>query len=150
MLMAPNWKLYRYGRNPLLRTLAYIENERKAVLWTRGWTPRLQTYPGLEIPNPLTVEINRGEANIEVVLGDILGLTKLNFNSCIFADGNPITLKSADAIGEVLTAGPMKDVPPLPFRFYIQREFQSAQYNFDRAANLSGTPEGCFDAISEV
>jgi hypothetical protein len=114
-----NWKLYRYGRNPLLRTLAYIESERKAVLWTRGWTPRLQTYPGLEVPNPLAVEINRGEARIEFVLSDILGLTKLNFNSCIFADGNPITLKFADAIGEVLTAGPVKDVPPLPFRFYI-------------------------------
>jgi len=115
----PNWKLYRYGRNPVLRNMAYIESERKAVLWTRGWTPRLQTYPGLEVPNPLTVEINRGEARIEVVLSDILGLTKLNFNSCIFADGNPITLKFADAIGEVLTAGPVKDVPPLPFRFYI-------------------------------
>jgi len=115
----PNWKLFRYGRNPLLRTLAYIESERKAVLWTRGWTPRLQTYPGLEVPNPLSIEINRSAADIEVVLSDILGLTKLNFNSCIFADGNPITLKFADAIGEVLTAGPVKDVPPLPFRFYI-------------------------------
>ncbi len=115
----PNWKLYRYGRNPLLRTLAYIESERKAVLWTRGWTPRLQTYPGLEVPNPLTIEISRGYARIEVILSDILGLTKLNFNSCIFADGNPITLKFADAIGEVLTAGPLRDVPPLPFRFYI-------------------------------
>ena len=30
-----------------------------------------------------------------------------------------ITLKFADAIGEVLTAGPVKDVPPLPFRYYI-------------------------------
>jgi len=67
----------------------------------------------------LTIEINRGDARIEVVLSDILGLTKLNFNSCIFADGNPITLKFVDAIGEVLTAGPVKDVPPLPFRFYI-------------------------------
>jgi len=114
-----NWKIYRYGRNPLLRTLAYIESERKAVLWTRGWTPRLQTYPGLEVPNPLAIEINRGDARIEMVLNDILGLTKLNFNSCIFADGNPITLKFADAIGEVLTAGPVKDVPPPPFRFYI-------------------------------
>src|SRR5487761_1423196 len=34
---------------------------------------------GLEVPNPLTVEINRGGADIEVVLCDILGLTKLNF-----------------------------------------------------------------------
>ena len=99
--------------------LAYIESERTAVLWTRGWTPRLQTYPGLEVPNPLSIEINQGAADIEVVLSEILGLTKLNFNSCIFADGNPITLKFADAIGEVLTAGPVKDVPPLPFRFYI-------------------------------
>jgi hypothetical protein len=115
----PNWKLYRYGPNPLLRNSAYIESERKAVLWTRGWTPRLQTYPGLEVPNALNIEINRGKADIRVVLSDILGLTKLNFNSCIFADGNPITLKFADAIGEVLTAGPVKDVPPLPFRFYI-------------------------------
>jgi hypothetical protein len=36
----------------------------------RGGT--LQTYPGLEVPNPLTVEINRGDARIEVVLSDIL------------------------------------------------------------------------------
>ena len=46
--------------------------------------------PGLEVPNPLSIEINRGTADIEVVLSDILGLTKLNFNSCIFADGNPV------------------------------------------------------------
>ena len=46
------------------------------MLWTRGWTPRLQTYPGLEVPNPLTVEINRGEADIETVLSDTLGLTR--------------------------------------------------------------------------
>ena len=38
---------------------------------------------------------------------------------CIFGDGTPITLKFANAIGEILTAGPIKDVPPLPFGHYI-------------------------------
>jgi hypothetical protein len=30
----------------------------------------------------------------------------------------PMTLKFADAVGEMLTAGPIKYVPPLPFGHY--------------------------------
>jgi len=114
-----NLKLYRKGQNPVLRGLAYIRSPRSAHLWTRGWTPRIQTYPGREVPNPLSIEVNKGDAPIETVLRDILALTKLNYNTCIFGDGVPITLKFADAIGEILTAGPIKDVPPLPFAHYI-------------------------------
>ena len=64
-------------------------------------------------------ETSKGDADINVVLKDILALTKLNYNTCIFGDGMPITLKFADAVGEILTAGPIKDVPPLPFGHYI-------------------------------
>jgi hypothetical protein len=114
-----NLKLYRKGQNPVLRGLANIRSPRSAHLWTRGWTPRIQTYPGREVPNPLIIEISKGEADINVVVKDILALTKLNYNTCIFGDGMPITLKFADAVGEILTAGPIKDVPPLPFGHYI-------------------------------
>lgn len=114
-----NLKLYRKGQNPVLRGTARVDSGRKAHLWTRGWTPRLQTYPGREVPNPIVIEINKGQALIETVLQDILSLTKLNYNTCIFGDGMPITLKFADAIGEILTAAPLKDVPPLPFSNYI-------------------------------
>jgi hypothetical protein len=66
------------------------------------------------------VEIIRGEASIARVCSDILALTKLNYNACIFADGEPVTLKFADAVGEILTAGPLKTkTPPLPFKYYI-------------------------------
>jgi hypothetical protein len=36
-------------------------------------------------------------------------------------DGLPVTLRFADAIGEILTAAPESDIPetPLPFRHYI-------------------------------
>jgi hypothetical protein len=44
---------------------------------------------------------------------------KFNCNTCIFGDGMPISLKFADAIGEIPTAGATKDVPPLPFGHYI-------------------------------
>ncbi len=53
------------------------------------------------------------------VLSDVLRRTKLNFNACIYADGLPVTLRFADAVGEILTASPLESIPPLPFRHYI-------------------------------
>jgi len=51
--------------------------------------------------------------------GTHIGLTKVNFNACLFGDGLPVTLRFADAVGEILTAAPGQDGPPLPFRHYI-------------------------------
>jgi hypothetical protein len=114
-------KLFRYGKRPVLRGTAAILTDRLAYLWTTGYTPRLDTYPGREVPNPLTVEIVRpnGDVDIEQVLADLMGLTKLNFNNAGFADGLPVTLRFADLIGEILTSGPTEATAPLPFKFYI-------------------------------
>lgn len=116
-------KLFRKARMPVLRGIAYIHSTRKAYLWSKGYVPRLQTYPGREVPNPLHIDICRGKVDINVVLNDLLALTKLNYNTCIFADGIPVTLRFADAVGEILTAGPLssgdKDRIPLPFKHYI-------------------------------
>lgn len=104
----------------VLRGTALILDDRTAYLWTSGFVPRLQTYAGWEVPNPYKVRVQRGAANLEVVLRDVLGLTKLNFNACIYGDGQPVTLRFADAIGEVLTAGhDFERLKPLPFKYYI-------------------------------
>lgn len=73
----------------------------------------------MEVPKPLSIEISRGKAHIETVLNDVLALTKLNYNTCRYGDGKPITLKFADAIGEVLVTRPVSNAPPLPFMYYI-------------------------------
>ena len=113
-------KLYRKGNYPVLRGLAYVQDERTAYLWTKGYVPRLQTYPGWEVPWPLFVDVCRGEADIRLVLQDVLALTKLNYNRCLYGDGIPVTLRFSDAVGEILTAGPMDSVvPPLAFKNYI-------------------------------
>lgn len=113
-------KLYRPGDNPVARGTAYRQSGRGGFLWTRGYIPYLQTYPGRETPNPLRIDIVRGDADLGVVMDDVLNLTKLNFNACIYGDGVPVTLRFADAVGEILTAGPeRKGQPPLPFRHYI-------------------------------
>lgn len=115
-----NLKLFRPGKFPVLRGMALMENERKGYLWSTGFIPRLRTYPFQGVPYPLSVEICKGAADLQTVLKDVLALTKLNYNSCRYADGEPITLKFADKIGEILIAAPIeKDRAPLAFKFYI-------------------------------
>ncbi|MAX96915.1 MAG: hypothetical protein CL559_13835 [Alphaproteobacteria bacterium] len=112
-------KLFRQAKKPVIRGTCLIRHKRLAYLWTKGYVPRFDTYPGFETPNPIAVHVDWGEADIETVAADILALTKVNFNGCNFADGLPVTLKFADAIGEILTAAPSIAGAPLPFKFYI-------------------------------
>lgn len=74
----------------------------------RDW-PRIREW---EVPNPLTIEICYGQTSIEIVLQDVLALTNLNYNACRYGDGKPITLKFAEAVGEVLMAGPVAQEAP--------------------------------------
>ncbi|MCX7171755.1 MAG: hypothetical protein NTY41_16145, partial [Proteobacteria bacterium] len=112
-------KLYRPGQMPVLRGTSILESERLGYLWSSGFVPDLGTYPGWETPNPLRVEITHGNAGIRDVVSDVLNITKLNFNTCIYGDGLPVTLRFADSVGEILTAAPNLPNAPLPFKHYI-------------------------------
>lgn len=113
------FKLYRDFSYCIPRGSALLITDKLGFLWTKGYISRIQTQLGLETPNPLRVEVLRGEKDIEMVCTDILALTKLNYNSCIYADGAPVTLRFADSIGEVLTAGKSIKSDVLPFKHYV-------------------------------
>ncbi len=116
------FKLFSGGEKAVRRGTAIRLSSRIGLLWTSGYVERLGTYPGRETPNPLRIEIvNETErtTNIDVVMNDIIMLTKMNFNSCVYGDGIPVTMRFADAIGDVLVTAKDKKVPPLPFRYYI-------------------------------
>ncbi|WP_303920878.1 hypothetical protein [Draconibacterium sediminis] len=113
-------KIYRPDSNfPMLRGLAYIQSDKSGFLWSKGYVPRLETSLAMEVPNPLFIEISKGQSDIKTVMQDILALTKLNYNACIYGDGIPVTLRFADSIGEILTASPLSNTPPLAFKYYI-------------------------------
>ena len=112
-------KMFRPGNYPVLRGTAMLTSRRSGFLWTSGYVPRLDTYMGPETPNPLRVSIRRGEADIRTVMSDVLALTKMNFNTCLFNDREPVTIRFADAIGDVLVSAPVQTEPRLPFKFYI-------------------------------
>jgi hypothetical protein len=112
-------KLYRSGKYPVLRGTGVRLSERSGLLWTTGYIPDLRTYLGPETPNPIHIEVSRGEIPLETVFEDIMGLTKMNFNSCHFNDRLPVTIRFANAIGDILTAAKQEAIPPLPFYYYI-------------------------------
>lgn len=113
-------KLYRLdGKRPIIRGTAFKISYKKAYLWTSGYIERFNTYPGFNVPNPIAIEICQGDADLDTVIKDIFSLTKINFNSCAYGDSIPVTLKFADAVGDILTAAPYEEVPPLPFIYYI-------------------------------
>lgn len=113
------YKLFRNSDFPIPRGAVFKYEKNKGFLWSKGFIPRLKTYPGFETPNPLDIQIIRGDADFLIVCKDILSLSRLNYNNCVYADGVPVTLKFADSIGEILTAG--KDVKTgiLQFKYYI-------------------------------
>ncbi len=112
-------KLFRPGAYPVIRGTALVIDERTAYLWTSGYVARLDTYMGPETPNPIQIRVQRGFCDLKTVLNDILGLTKINFNSCLHNDRLPVTIRFANAVGDVLMSAPMDCEPRLPFKFYI-------------------------------
>jgi hypothetical protein len=115
-------KLFRDGDYPVLRGTALILDERNAYLWTNGYVPQLDTYIGPETPNPLFVTLLRSKhkmPEMKTVLGDIVGLTKINYNSCNFNDSLPVTVRFAKMVGEVLTMGSAKGTEKQPFKYYV-------------------------------
>ncbi|MER9071793.1 TIR domain-containing protein [Mesorhizobium sp. M0904] len=115
-----DYKLFGSGDLPVRRGTYQKLTNRVGLIWTSGFVNALNTYQGRETPNPLRVELcGQSKVPLDTVLRDIMTLTKMNFNTAVFADGYPVTMRFADAIGDVLMATGDREVPPLPFRHYI-------------------------------
>ena len=57
--------------------------------------------------------------SLDTVLTDIMGLTKINYNTCNYNDGLPVTVRFSDKVGDILTMGSAKDAEKQPFKFYV-------------------------------
>ncbi|MEZ5991413.1 MAG: hypothetical protein R3E76_03575 [Planctomycetota bacterium] len=120
MAKVPTFKLFTEHNYPPLRGTVVVQAPNRALLWTIGYVPRLGYSMGVGQPNPLSVEVVRGTSDILQVCRDVLSLTKVNYNACIFGDGLPVTLRFADNIGSILTAAPrLGGSHLLPFKWYI-------------------------------
>jgi len=95
-------RLFREGKYPPLRgTFCTFEAE-QSFLFTMGYIPYLETYPGSYVPEPWQITDHHGSSSPKDLFKEVLALTKMNVNNCAFSDGIPITLSFSRKIGEIM------------------------------------------------
>lgn len=111
-------RFLRNGTYPVLRGTVIQLNQKESLLYTSGYTSRLRTYPGNSIPQPLLVT-HIGDSNITEVSEEILGLSKLNWNTTSFAGSYPITLEFSFRVGKIMSELPNHIKPLNHYSFYM-------------------------------
>jgi hypothetical protein len=113
-------KLFRNGLYPPLRGTALKLDDDQVVLYTRGSVDFFRTYPGMYVPNPLWLRLERRDtASLDQVLTELLTLTKMNWNGTQFDGALPITMKAARQVGDILKHVREGDPADPRYRFYM-------------------------------
>jgi len=114
-------RIIRHGDYPVARG-SYVEAESsRAYLYTKGYIPELDTYPGVHIPAPFEVTKAKGDTSVRELCNEILALTKLNWNTADFCCGLPITIGFASNVGRILREfdGTEGYEPRNEYKFYM-------------------------------
>jgi len=94
-------------------------DELTGLLYLRGSVNFFESYPGLYVPRPLEFSIKEADVTLRKLAEEIFALSKLNWNNTQFDGGEPITVRAARRVGDILKCIP-KDEPVQPsFRFFM-------------------------------
>jgi len=97
-----NVRLFRSGAYPVLRGTHLQLDSQRHLLYTRGSVPFFETYPGLYLPRALEIQFDSIEQSRELLCNEILALTKMNWNNTQFDMSEPITLRAARSVGDIM------------------------------------------------
>lgn len=92
---------------PVNRGTCILMTNRKALLYTHGVVPSIQNpnyryyLGGNGIPAPIGIRKHYGESNISTIANEILGLTKVNWNSMDLYSILPATINSSNRIAQI-------------------------------------------------
>jgi hypothetical protein len=118
-IMDTNIKAYRSGDYPPYRG-THIEFDKKThLLYTRGSVEFYKTYTGMYVPQPLEIRIVQADEAPSVICGEILNLTKMNWNNTQFDGKYPITIQCARRVGQVMKYLAPNEHPQISYSFYM-------------------------------
>lgn len=112
-------KFYRLDRYPVLRgTAISTDDMSENYLYTTGFVPCLNTYPGLNVPRPLLIRVKIQDSPIKKICQEILAFTKLDWNNTFIYRKDPVTLSVSRKVGKVLAESVAKDFDYLDPHYY--------------------------------
>jgi hypothetical protein len=113
------FRLFRQGEHPPLRgTMVSLSDERH-LLYTRGSVPLYKTYAGMYVPSVLPFRIARADSSATEIAMELLMLTKMNWNATQLDGRVPITLRTADSIGNILKHLGPGELPQPRYAYYM-------------------------------
>ena len=97
---------------------------RNALLWTHGVVPSIQHnrryYPGgRSIPAPLKITKYYGSGDLETIAKEILGFTKMNWNSFNLYTKLPATIDTSNTLAQVGNLSRQYSGTTYDYRFFI-------------------------------
>lgn len=95
-------RLYRQGAYPPLRGTYLDVDAEESLLYTNGSVDFYRCYPGLYVPRALSVMWDAIQQAPTKLLREILALTKMNWNTTVFANAEPITIGAARVVGDIM------------------------------------------------
>ena len=112
-------RLYRKGAYPPLRGTFMRLEDREAVIYTSGSIEFFRTSPGMYVPRPLLLRCQEMNQSLPFLAEEILALTKMNWNNTQFDGGEPITVRAARRVGDILKYVPDAQSIAPRYSFYM-------------------------------
>ena len=111
-------RLLRAGNSPMVRGTAMLFDDKSGIVYLKGTVPYFQIYPGAYIPRALEFIREEGETSAADLARELLGLSKLNFNNTQFDSSDPITVRAARRVGDILKHVPSGKKINARFRYF--------------------------------
>lgn len=95
-------RLFRTGQLPPLRGTTLQLDDHSIVVYTRGSIEYFRTYPGMYVPQPLLIRTVGDNVELGGAAADVLALSKMNWNNAQLDERDPLTLRTASRVGNIL------------------------------------------------
>jgi hypothetical protein len=95
-------RLLRAAVPAVVRGTSLAYDERAGLIYLKGTVPYFRVYPGPYIPRAMEFTRDDGETSPTDIAWELLELSKLNFNNTQFDSGDPITVRAARRVGDIL------------------------------------------------
>jgi hypothetical protein len=112
-------RFFRAGAEPLIRGTQISLTPDNVLLFTRGYIPYTSAYSGTRVPRPIELAEHYGSSSKRRLCEEILALTKLDWNTAVFAQKEPITTAFSEDVGRILAEIPTGVQPRTTYRFYM-------------------------------
>jgi hypothetical protein len=111
-------RVLRASDPPMVRGTAMLFDEKSGIVYLKGTVPYFKIYPGAYIPRAIEFIREEGETNASELARELVGLSKLNFNNTQFDTGDPITVRAARRVGDILKHVPSDKKVNSRFRYF--------------------------------